>query len=51
MQQFHILCNLEKNDASHLDGPGRRRGLAVERRTPEQEVGGSILSQVAVLCP
>ena len=30
---------------------GRRRGLVVERRTPEREVGGSILTQVAVLCP
>ena len=31
----------------------RRRGLVVEleRRTPEREVGGSILTQVAVLCP
>ena len=27
----------------------RRRGLVVERRTPEREVGGSILTQVAVL--
>ena len=30
---------------------GRRRGLVVERRTPEREVGGSILAQVAVLYP
>ena len=30
---------------------GRRRGLVVERRTPEREVGGSILTQVAVLYP
>ena len=30
---------------------GRRGGLVVERRTPEQEVGGSILTQVAVLYP
>ena len=28
----------------------RRGGLVVERRTPEWEVGGSILTQVAVLC-
>ena len=27
------------------------RGLVVERRTPEREVGGSILTQIAVLCP
>ena len=30
---------------------GRHRGLVVERRTPEREVGGSILTQIAVLCP
>ena len=30
---------------------GRRGGLGVERRTPEREVGGSKLTQVAVLCP
>ena len=29
----------------------QRGGLVVERRTPEREVGGSILTQVAVLCP
>ena len=28
----------------------RRVGLVVERRTPEPEVGGSILTQIAVLC-
>ena len=28
----------------------RRGGLAVKRRTPERDVGGSILTQVAVLC-
>ena len=28
-----------------------RHGLVVERQTPEREVGGSILTQVAVLCP
>ena len=30
---------------------GKRSDLVVERRTPELEVGGSILTQVAVLCP
>ena len=30
---------------------GRRRGLVIERRTPEREVGGSILTRVAVLYP
>ena len=30
---------------------GRRGGLVVERRTPEREVGGTILTQVAVLYP
>ena len=30
---------------------GRCGGLVVERRTPEREVGGSILTQVAVLYP
>ena len=30
--------------------PRRRGGLVVECRTPEREVGGSILTQVAVLC-
>ena len=30
---------------------GRRRGLLVERRTPGREVGGSILTWVAVLYP
>ena len=30
---------------------GRRDGLVVERRTPEREVGGSSLTQVAVLYP
>ena len=30
---------------------GRRDGLVVEHQTPEREVGGSILTQVAVLCP
>ena len=29
----------------------RRGGLVVERRTPEREFGGSILTQVVVLCP
>ena len=29
---------------------GRHGGLVVECPTPEQEVGGSILTQVAVLC-
>ena len=29
---------------------GRRGGLVVERRTPERDVGGLILTQVAVLC-
>ena len=29
----------------------RRGGLVVQRRNPEQEVGGSILTQVAVLYP
>ena len=32
-------------------GVGRRRGLVVECRTLEREVGGSILTQVAVLYP
>ena len=30
---------------------GRRRGLVVKSRTPEREVGGSILTRVAVLYP
>ena len=30
---------------------GRREGLVVERRTPEREVEGSILTKVAVLYP
>ena len=30
---------------------GRLGGLVVERRTPEREVGGSILTRVAVLYP
>ena len=34
-----------------LHNPGRRGGLVVECRTPEREVGGSILTQVAVLYP
>ena len=42
----HLLCY-----QGHVSEPGRRRGLLVERRTPEREVGGSILTQVAVLCP
>ena len=29
---------------------GRHGGLVVEHRTPEREVGGSILTQVSVLC-
>ena len=29
----------------------RRGGLVVERRAPEREVGGSILSQVSMLYP
>ena len=29
----------------------RRGGLVVECRTPERGAGGSILTQVAVLCP
>ena len=29
----------------------RHAGLVVERRTPEREAGGSIFTQVAVLCP
>ena len=32
------------------DADGRRGGLVVEHRTPEREVGGSILPQVTVLC-
>ena len=31
--------------------PMRRSGLVVERQTLEREVRGSILTQVAVLCP
>ena len=34
-----------------LNEQGRRSGIVVERRTPEREVGGSILTQVAVLYP
>ena len=30
---------------------GRRCGLVVERRTPERKVGGSIVTQVAMLYP
>ena len=30
---------------------GRRGSLVVERRTPEREVGGSILTRVTVLDP
>ena len=30
---------------------GRRGGLVIERRTPKREIGGSILTQVAMLCP
>ena len=32
-------------------GLGRRGDLVVEHQTPEREDGGSILTQVAVLCP
>ena len=28
-----------------------RDGLVVERQTPEREVGGSILTQISMLCP
>ena len=35
----------------HNLSAGRRGGLVVERRTTKREVGGSIFTQVAVLCP
>ena len=37
--------------ASSRQGLGRRTGLVVERWTPEPEVGGSILTRVAMLYP
>ena len=36
---------------THTKNKRRCAGLVVERRTPEREVGGSILTQVAVLYP
>ena len=39
-----LFCNMKGNE-------GRRGGLVVECRTLEGEVDGSILPQVAVLCP
>ena len=42
---IHVISRIE------VCFSGRRGGLVVERRSPEREVGGSILTQVAVLCP
>ena len=41
--EVHVNCLLK-------GCKGRHDGLVVERRTPEREVGGSILTQVAVCC-
>ena len=49
-----LLCFfvvLKRDLFVYRDDSGRRRGLVVERRTPEREVGGSILTRVAVLYP
>ena len=52
---FHFAGKLAKKiggrGAQTLVTVGKRGGLVVERRTPEREVRGSILTQVAVLCP
>ena len=42
---------LRRNVILHYSCLRRHRGLMVERRTPEREVGGSILNRVAVLYP
>ena len=49
--QDRIYPNTHLCRTSLLGICGRRGGLVVERRTPEREVGGSMLTQVAVLCP
>ena len=46
IETVQIIANLLKT--AILGRPG---GLVGERRAPEPEVGGSILTQVAVLCP
>ena len=54
---FVLNSKLNKGDCLAIpqyeisSGVGRRRGLVVELRTPEREVGGLILTQIAVLCP
>ena len=54
-EQFLSKCGRQRNiiiTFNNVQMADRRRGgLVVERRTPEREVGGSILTQVAVLCP
>ena len=46
-----VLSNEAEVSCSQEHNTGRPGGLVVERWTPEQEVGGSILTQVAVLYP
>ena len=41
--------NQNPGTSTNLFDIGRRGGLVVERCTPEREVGGSILTRVAVL--
>ena len=41
----------DRLDLGKQSRPGRCACLVVERRTPEREVGGSILTQVAMLYP
>ena len=45
------ISSLTQLVSGHMPQYRRRGGLVVERRTPEREAGGSILTQVAVLCP
>ena len=44
------LSNYE-GQFGHYILTGRRSGLVIESRTREREVGGSILTQVPLLCP
>ena len=44
--KYDLICKFVS-----LSAVGRHGDLVVERRIPERKVGGSILTQVAMLCP
>ena len=48
---FIFVNTYDNHMTDNTQEMGRRSGLVVELQTPEREVGGSILTQVAVLYP